>query len=70
MIGQERKIPIQKLHFMMGHRGRHLISPKNNIWVDRQQENLNHANIVQEEISDKPTYQKSLKVNKLRILEK
>ena len=39
MIEHGRKIPNQKLQYMMGHTGRHLINPTANIWVYRQQGN-------------------------------
>ena len=39
MIERGKKIPIQKLHYMMGHTGKHLINPTTKFWVFRPQEN-------------------------------
>ena len=70
MIEKGKKISIQKLCYMMGHAGKHLINPTTKYLGIQTTGKLNPCDIVQKEKSDKPTYQKFLKINKQRILEK
>ena len=39
MIEKGKKVPIQKIHYMMGHTGKHLINPTTKFWASKQQGN-------------------------------
>ena len=63
-------MPIQKLRYMMGHTGKHLINPTTKYLGIQITGKLNPCQHFAKEKSDKPTYQKIPKISKQKTLEK
>ena len=70
MIEKRKKIPAQKLHYMMGHTVKHLINPTTKYLGIQTTGKLNPCEHCAREKSDKQIYQKFPKINKQRSQEK